>query len=36
MEKVRDKDRDKILSKLKEGDIVQGTCKKSYWTGEFY
>jgi len=27
MEKIRDKDRDKIISKIKEGDIVQGTVK---------
>ena len=27
MEKIRDKDREKIISKLKEGDIVQGIVK---------
>jgi len=27
MERIRDKDRDKIISKIKEGEIVQGTVK---------
>tara|TARA_Y100000590_G_scaffold148620_1_gene170684 strand:- start:500 stop:2212 length:1713 start_codon:yes stop_codon:yes gene_type:complete len=27
MERIRDKDRDKVISKIKEGDIVQGTVK---------
>ena len=27
IEKIRDKDKNKIISKLKEGDIVQGICK---------
>jgi len=27
MEKIRDKDRDKIISKIKEGDVVQGIVK---------
>ncbi len=27
MERIRDKDRDKIIGKIKEGDIVQGTVK---------
>ena len=27
IEKIRDHDRDKIISKIKEGDIVQGTVK---------
>ena len=27
MEKIREKDKDKVISKIKEGDIVQGTVK---------
>ena len=27
MERIRDNDRDKIISKIKEGDIVQGIVK---------
>ena len=27
LEKIRDKDRDKIISKIKEGDIVKGMLK---------
>ncbi|MDC1476266.1 30S ribosomal protein S1 [Pelagibacteraceae bacterium] len=35
MEKARDKDRDKIISKIKEGDIVQGTVKNLTEWGVF-
>ena len=35
MEKIRDYDRDKILSKIKEGDIVQGTVKNLTDWGAF-
>ncbi len=35
MERIRDKDRDKIISKIKEGDIVQGTVKNLTEWGVF-
>tara|TARA_B100000029_G_scaffold495358_1_gene560242 strand:- start:6 stop:1712 length:1707 start_codon:yes stop_codon:yes gene_type:complete len=35
MEKIRDKDKDKIISKIKEGDIVQGTVKSIVDWGVF-
>ena len=35
MEKIRDHDRDKIISKIKEGDIVQGTVKNLTDWGAF-
>jgi len=35
MEKIRDNDRDKIISKIKEGDIVQGTVKNLTDWGAF-
>ena len=35
MEKIRDHDRDKILLKIKEGDIVQGTVKNITEWGAF-
>ena len=35
MERMRDKDRDKIISKIKEGDIVQGTVKNLTEWGVF-
>ena len=35
MERARDKDRDKILSKIKEGDIVQGNVKNLTDFGAF-
>ena len=35
MEKIRDKDRDKILSTMKEGDIVNGICKNITEWGAF-
>ena len=35
LEKARDKDRNKIVAKLKEGDIVQGTCKNLTEWGAF-
>jgi len=35
MEKIRDKDRDKIISKIKEGDIIQGTVKNLTEWGVF-
>tara|TARA_B110000438_G_scaffold296956_1_gene342489 strand:- start:1073 stop:2782 length:1710 start_codon:yes stop_codon:yes gene_type:complete len=35
MEKIRDKDRDKIISKIKEGDVVQGTVKNLTEWGVF-
>jgi len=35
MEKVRDHDRNKILSKIKEGDVVQGTVKNLTDWGAF-
>jgi len=35
MEKIRDKDRDKIIEKIKEGDIVQGTVKSIVDWGVF-
>jgi len=35
MEKIRDHDRDKIISKLKEGDIVQGIVKNLTEWGAF-
>jgi len=35
MERARDKDRDKIISKIKEGDIVQGTVKNLTEWGVF-
>ena len=35
MEKIRDHDRDKIISKIKEGDIVQGTVKNLTEWGAF-
>ena len=35
MEKIRDHDRDKIVSKLKEGEIVQGNVKNLTEWGAF-
>ena len=35
MEKIRDRDRDKIVSKLKEGDTLQGTVKNLTEWGAF-
>ena len=35
IEKIRDHDRDKIISKIKEGDIVQGTVKNLTEWGAF-
>ena len=35
MERIRDKDRDKIISKIKEGDVVQGTVKNLTEWGVF-
>tara|TARA_Y100000590_G_scaffold96430_1_gene109552 strand:+ start:4956 stop:6662 length:1707 start_codon:yes stop_codon:yes gene_type:complete len=35
MERIRDEDRDKIISKIKEGDIVQGTVKNLTEWGVF-
>ena len=35
MERIRDHDRDKIVSKMKEGDIVQGTVKNLTEWGAF-
>ena len=35
MERIRDNDRDKIISKIKEGDIVQGTVKNLTDWGAF-
>ena len=35
MERVRDKDKDKILEKIKEGDVVQGTVKNLTEWGVF-
>ena len=35
IEKIRDHDRDKIISKLKEGDIIQGTVKNLTEWGAF-
>ena len=35
MEKIRDHDRDKIISKIKEGDIVEGTVKNLTDWGAF-
>ena len=35
LEKIRDNDRDQILSKIKEGDIVQGTVKNLTEWGAF-
>tara|TARA_B100001123_G_scaffold219249_1_gene247370 strand:- start:973 stop:2700 length:1728 start_codon:yes stop_codon:yes gene_type:complete len=35
MEKIRDHDRDKIIAKIKEGDIVQGTVKNLTDWGAF-
>ena len=35
MERIRDKDRDKIISKIKEGEIVQGTVKNLTEWGVF-
>ena len=35
MEKIRDKDKDKIIRKIKEGDIVQGTVKSIVDWGVF-
>ena len=35
MERIRDKDRDKIIGKIKEGDIVQGTVKSIVDWGVF-
>ena len=35
MERIRDHDRDKIISKIKEGDIVQGTVKNITEWGAF-
>jgi len=35
MEKIRDNDRNKIISKIKEGDIVQGTVKNLTEWGAF-
>jgi small subunit ribosomal protein S1 len=35
MEKLRDKDRDKIISKIKEGDVVQGIVKNLTDWGAF-
>jgi small subunit ribosomal protein S1 len=35
MERIRDKDRDKIISKIKEGDIIQGTIKNLTEWGVF-
>jgi len=35
MEKIRDKDRDRIIAKIKEGDIVQGTVKNLTEWGVF-
>jgi len=35
LERIRDKDRDKIISKIKEGDIVQGTVKNLTEWGVF-
>ena len=35
MEKIRNHDRDKIISKLKEGEIVNGTCKNLTQWGAF-
>ena len=35
MERIRDKDRDKIISKIKEGDVVQGTVKNITEWGVF-
>ena len=36
IEKIRDKDKNKIISKLKEGDIVQGIVKNLTDWGVFY
>tara|TARA_B100001123_G_scaffold60295_1_gene65307 strand:- start:374 stop:2086 length:1713 start_codon:yes stop_codon:yes gene_type:complete len=35
LERIRDKDKDKIISKIKEGDIVQGTVKNLTEWGVF-
>ena len=35
MERIRDHDRDKIISKIKEGDVVQGTVKNLTEWGAF-
>ena len=35
MERIRDKDRDKIISKIKEGDVTQGTVKSIVDWGVF-
>ena len=35
MERIRDKDRDKIISKIKEGEIIQGTVKNLTEWGVF-
>ena len=35
IEKIRDHDRDKIISKIKEGDIVEGTVKNLTDWGAF-
>jgi len=35
MERIRDKDREKVISKIKEGDIVQGTVKNLTEWGVF-
>ena len=35
MEKIRDNDRDEIISKIKEGDIIQGTVKNLTEWGAF-
>tara|TARA_B100000029_G_scaffold134707_1_gene129068 strand:- start:423 stop:2135 length:1713 start_codon:yes stop_codon:yes gene_type:complete len=35
MERIRDKDRDEIISKIKEGDVVQGTVKNLTEWGVF-